>query len=208
MGLFMSPQRRILAVHDISCFGRCSLTVALPIISATGLECTVIPTAILSTHTGGFTGYTFNDMTDDILPIVDHWRSLGLEFDAIYTGFLGSSKQIGIIKEVVDRLKGDGIFISDPAMADCGKMYPLFNMEFASKMATLCSHADIVIPNITEACFMLGIEYHDGPYTEEFITSLLYGLTDMGCGKVVLTGVSFEEGKLGSAAYDPEDGKI
>ena len=204
----MNPQRRVLAVHDISCFGRCSLTVALPIISATGLECTVIPTAVLSTHTGGFTGYTFNDMTDDIIPIVDHWETLGLKFDAIYTGFLGSAEQIGIIKDVVGRLKGDGIYIADPAMADCGRMYPIFDMDFAKEMATLCAKADIVIPNITEACFMLGMEYREGPYTEDFIMSLMKGLCDMGCRKVVLTGVYFEEGRLGSATYDSETGEV
>ena len=97
----MVQQKRVLAIHDISCVGRCSLTVALPIISATGVECSVIPTAVLSTHTGGFTGYTYRDMTEDIVPIVDHWMTLGLGFDSIYTGFLGSREQIEIVKDTI-----------------------------------------------------------------------------------------------------------
>ena len=200
-------KKRVLAIHDISCFGRCSLTVALPIISATGVECTVIPTAVLSTHTGGFTGYTFRDMTDDIEPIVDHWESLGLGFDAIYTGYLGSARQIDIVKDVVRRFGKDAVFIADPAMADNGKMYPLFDMEFAERMGSLCAMADIVVPNITEACFMLGREYKEGPYTPEYILDLMKALAEKGSKKVVLTGVYFEEGKLGAATYDSETSK-
>lgn len=200
-------KKRVLAIHDVSCFGRCSLTVALPIISATGVECTVIPTAVLSTHTGGFTGYTFRDMTDDIEPIVDHWESLGLGFDAIYTGYLGSVRQIDIVKDVVRRFGKDAVFIADPAMADNGKMYPLFDMEFAERMGSLCAMADIVVPNITEACFMLGREYKEGPYTPEYILDLMKALAEKGSKKVVLTGVYFEEGKLGASTYDSETSK-
>lgn len=204
---FMTHQTRVLAVHDISCFGRCSLTTALPIISATGLECTVMPTAVLSTHTGGFTGYTFRDMTEDIIPIADHWETLDLKFDAIYTGFLGSSEQIGIVKELFSRFGNGALKVADPAMADNGKMYPIFDMEFAKDMGSLCAQADIIVPNITEACFMLGKEYVKGPYTPDFIKGLMMELCDMGAKKVVLTGVYFEEGKLGAATYDSETTK-
>ena len=201
----MVQQKRVRAIHDISCVGRCSLTVALPIISATGVECSVIPTAVLSTHTGGFTGYTYRDMTEDIVPIVDHWMTLGIGFDAIYTGFLGSKQQIEIVKDTISRLSDDRtLAIVDPAMADNGKMYPIFDMEFAKEMAGLCAKADIIVPNITEACFMLGKEYVQGPYKPEFITGLMKALCDMGCRKVVLTGVYFEEGKVGAATYDSE----
>ena len=201
-------QKRILAINDISCFGRCSLTVALPIISATGLECTVIPTAVLSTHTGGFTGFTFRDMTDDIIPIVDHWKTLDLKFDGIYTGFLGSPEQVDIVLEAIEKVDTEGLIIVDPAMADGGKMYSIFDMDFPKKMAKLCAIADITVPNITEACFMLGREYVPGPYTKEFIEDLMKDICAMGAKKIVLTGVYFEEGKLGAATYDSETGEI
>ena len=204
----MTHQNRVLAVHDISCFGRCSLTTALPIISATGLECTVMPTAVLSTHTGGFTGYTFRDMTEDILPVADHWQTLDLKFDAIYTGFLGSSEQIEIVKELFRRFGKGALKVADPAMADNGKMYPIFDMQFAKDMGTLCGEADIIVPNITEACFMLGREYVEGPYTTEFIEGLMKDLCAMGAKQVVLTGVYLEEGKLGAATYDSETSEI
>ena len=204
----MEQQKRVLAVHDISCVGRCSLTVALPIISATGVECSVIPTAILSTHTGGFTGYTYRDLTEDIVPIVDHWKTLDLGFDAIYTGFLGSREQIEIVKDTIGRLRTDKtLAVIDPAMADNGKMYPIFDMAFAKEMGTLCALGDIIVPNITEACFMLGREYTEGPYTPEYIIGLMKDLCAMGAKKVVLTGVYFEEGKLGAATYDSETSK-
>ena len=202
----MVHQKRVLAVHDISCVGRCSLTTALPIISATGLECSVLPTAVLSTHTGGFTGYTFRDMTDDIIPVADHWQTLGLKFDSIYTGFLGSLEQIEIVKELFNRFGNGSLKVVDPAMADNGKMYAIFDMEFARNMGSLCAMADIIVPNITEACFMLGREYVTGPYTKEFIEGLMSDLCDMGAKKVVLTGVYFEEGKLGAATYDSDTG--
>ena len=202
----MVHQKRVLAVHDISCVGRCSLTTALPIISATGLECSVLPTAVLSTHTGGFTGYTFRDMTDDIIPVADHWQTLGLKFDSIYTGFLGSLEQIEIVKELFNRFGDGSLKVVDPAMADNGKMYAIFDMEFARNMGSLCAMADIIVPNITEACFMLGREYVTGPYTTEFIEGLMSDLCDMGAKKVVLTGVYFEEGKLGAATYDSDTG--
>ena len=204
----MVSQKRVVAIHDISCIGRCSLTVALPIISATGVECSVIPTAVLSTHTGGFTGYTYRDMTEDITPIVDHWVSLGLTFDSIYTGFLGSREQIEIVKETISRLRRpDTLAVVDPAMADNGKMYPIFDMAFAKEMASLCAVADVIVPNITEACFMLGKEYKEGPYTPDYILGLMKDLCAMGAKKVVLTGVYYEDGMLGAATYESETGK-
>ena len=148
----MSAQKRVAAIHDISGFGKCSLTVALPIISAAGIETTIMPTAVLSTHTGGFTGYTYRDLTGDLRAIAEHWKSLELHFDAIYSGFLGSFEQIDIVKDFIDMFRADGnITVVDPAMADNGQMYSLFNMEFAKAMASLCAKADIVVPNITEA---------------------------------------------------------
>ena len=201
-------QKRVAAVHDISCFGRCSLTAALPILSATGIETSVIPTAILSTHTGGFTGFTVRDLTDDILPVARHWKSLNLGFDAIYTGYLGSAEQIDIVTELFGMFRTwDNLIYVDPVMADNGVMYPAFDKAFAVGMARMCAKADVVIPNITEAVFMLGEEYAEGPYTRDYIEGLLRRLAGLGPRKVFLTGVYFNEKELGAAAYDRVSGE-
>lgn len=204
----MNRQKRIVAIHDISCFGRCSLTVALPIISAAGIETSIIPTAVLSTHTGGFTGFTYRDLTEDILPIVKHWKSLNLEFDAIYTGFLGSFDQIDIICEVIDLLKTpDNLIIVDPVMADHGQLYKIFPSNFPQGMKKLCQKADIIVPNITEAAFLLDEPYKEGPYQPEYIEKLLKNLSQLS-DQVVLTGVYFDDENLGAAAYDKKTDKI
>lgn len=202
------PQKRVLAIHDISCFGRCSLTVALPILSAAGIECTSLPTAVLSTHTGGFEGFTYRDLTADILPISDHWKTLDLKFDAIYTGFLGSFEQIDIMKEMFERHGKDALKVVDPVMADNGQLYAIFPETFPSGMASLCEKADVLMPNITEATLMLGEPYIEGPYSHEYIEDLLKKLAAMGPRKIILTGVFYEEGKLGAATYDAETGAI
>lgn len=199
----------MVAINDISGFGKCSLTVALPIISACGIETVCMPTAVLSTHTGGFTGYTYRDLTEDMVPITKHWKSLELKFDAIYSGFLGSKDQIEIVKSFIDTFNSpDTAVIVDPAMADYGKMYAIFDMDFAAKMATLCAKADIILPNITEAAFMTGEEYVDGVLTEDYVERLIDKLIAMGAGGVVLTGVSFEDSKLGAACFMKGDSKI
>ena len=200
-------QKRVAAIHDISGFGKCSLTVALPIISAAGSECAVIPTAVLSTHTGGFKDFTFRDLTEDILPIAEHWRREGIRFDAIYTGYLGSFEQIDLVCKVIDILRDeDTLVVVDPVMADHGKLYPIFPDNFPDGMKKLCAMADIVIPNLTEACLMLGIEYKDGVFTEEYVREILEGLLAIGAKTPVLTGVYFDEQKLGAACL--ENGEI
>lgn len=201
-------QKRAAAIHDISCFGKCSLTVALPILSAAGIETPVIPTAVLSTHTGGFTDYTYCDLTNEIDPITKHWQSLDLKFDAVYSGFLGSKEQIDLVCNFLDAFdKGDCLTLVDPAMADNGQMYVVFDMAFAEEMKRLCARADIIIPNMTEACFLLGEPYKEGPYTKEYIEETLKGLHDLGPNKIVLTGVHFDSEKLGAACYDAETGE-
>lgn len=198
-------QKRVVAAHDISCVGRCSLTVALPILSAVGLETSVLPTAILSTHTGGFQGYTYRDLTEDIIPIVEHWKTLDLRTDAIYTGYLGSFEQLDIINRVFDMLATDDtVILIDPVMADNGVLYSGFSADFPKGMAKLCSRADIIVPNLTEAALMLGEEYVGGGYDRAYIEGLLKRLSRLGPKKTVLSGVSFEKGKLGAAAYDAE----
>ena len=148
-------QKRVLAVNDISCVGRCSLTVALPVISAGGMECSVLPTAVLSTHTGGFSGFTYRDLTADIRPAAEHWKSLGLRFDALFTGYLGSFEQLRIVSSVIDLFRSpDNLVLVDPVMADNGEFYSHFSYDFADGMAGLCRKADIITPNLTEAAFL------------------------------------------------------
>ncbi len=192
--------KRILTIQDISCFGQCSLTVALPILSACGMETVIIPSAVLSTHTGGFTGFTFRDLSDDIPKIATHWKSEGIDFDAMYTGYLGSEKMIDMVRDIFKTLgKDECVKIVDPAMADHGKLYYGFDEAYASAMTRLCKDADIVLPNITEACFMTGIEYKE-QYDEEYIKMLLDALTGIGMKTVILTGVSYDNETTGVVA--------
>ena len=173
--------KRVVSIQDISCLGKCSLTVALPIISAMGVETCVVPTAVLSTHTGGFKNFTFHDLTQEIDPISDHWANENIHFDAIYTGYLGSFEQIDLVGKFFDRFGGDGTLVyADPAMADNGVLYPGFTPEFAKKMGELCGKADVIVPNLTEASFMLGIDYVGDDYDEAYIKKLLKDLTGLG----------------------------
>lgn len=199
-------QKRCLSIQDISCMGRCSLTVALPIISAAGIETVIIPTAVLSNHTAGFKSWTFNDMTDDILPIVAKWKEYRHNFDAIYTGYL-APKQVPIISKLFDELRDENTTILvDPAMADSGKMYPGFDLNFARQMADLVAKSDITVPNLTEAAFMLGEEYVGRNYDKKYISDTAKKLADLGPKYVVLSGISFEEGKVGVYTYEKQTG--
>lgn len=196
-------QSRVLTVQDISCFGKCSLTVALPIISAMGVETCIIPTAILSTHTGGFTGYTWRDLSEDIPKIAKHWKGLDIKFNAISTGYLGSFEQIGMVKDLFSDFGEGAIKLVDPVMGDNGKLYTGFTTEFAHEMASLCAQADVIVPNMTEACYMLDIPYESGPYDEEFIKDILVKLTKLGAPVAVMTGVVLKSApdKQGVMAY-------
>lgn len=201
--------KRIVSIQDISCVGKCSLTVALPIISAMGVECGILPTAVLSVHTA-FKSFTFDDLTDQIDPISKSWIDNDIDFDAIYTGYLGSFEQLELVSRFFDEHKDDGTLIFvDPAMADNGMLYKGFTPEFARAMGTVvCSKADIIDPNITEAAFMLGAEYkEDGSYDEDYVRELLQGLVALGPKKVVLTGVSLEPGSCGVYGLDGQTGE-
>ena len=194
---------KILTIQDISCVGQCSLTVALPIISAFGVETCILPSAVLSTHTYGFSGYTFRDLTDDIPAIIKHWQKENISFDAIYTGYIGNKKQIDYILEMNEKLSTkDSLLIVDPAMADYGKLYYGFDLAFVEEMKKLVKNADYVLPNITESAFLLGEEYIEKNHTKEYIEKLCVGLYNLGAKKVVLKGVSFDEDTLGVATYD------
>ncbi|MDO5296350.1 MAG: pyridoxamine kinase [bacterium] len=191
------PYRRVLTIQDISCVGQCSLTVALPILSACGLETVILPSAVLSTHTAGFSGFTVRDLTDDMPAIKAHWQKENIRFDAFYTGYLGSTKQIDYVSDIMKTLGNSGApKIVDPAMADFGKLYPAFDMPYVAKMSELCAQADIILPNITEACFLTGMDYRE-EYDQAYIEELIAKLTQLGTRTVVLTGVSYHPDKLG-----------
>lgn len=195
--------KRILSIQDISCLGKCSLTVALPIISAMGVETCIIPTAVLSTHTM-FSGFTFKDLTDQIEPITAHWKASQIDFDAIYTGYLGSLDQIDLVMRIFDDFgSGDNQIVVDPVIGDNGKIYPALNMEFAQGMKKLCSKADIILPNLTEAALMTGREYRD-IYDEAYVKDMLKALAELGAGVSVLTGICLCEDKMGIMGYDRE----
>ncbi len=197
--------KRILTIQDISCVGQCSLTVALPILSACGLETAILPSAVLSTHTGGFTGYTFRDLTDDMPAIAAHWKEEGIDFDCVYTGYLGSAKQIAYVMDIMNNLLKQGASkIVDPAMADNGKLYYGFDEAFVQEMKKLCSVADYILPNITEACFLTHHEYKEH-YDESYVKSLLAELSDICKGTIILTGVSYNEDTTGVVVYDGKD---
>ena len=165
--------KRILIIQDISCVGKCSLTVALPIISAFGVEASVLPTAVLSTHTA-FKGFTFRDLTCDMQDICNHWKEQNIEFDALYTGYLGSFEQLEIVNNIFNDFKNnDNFILVDPVMGDNGKLYPGFDQKFADAMAKLCKNADIIVPNLTEASFMLHEDYISNGYNEEYVKYLL-----------------------------------
>lgn len=189
--------KRILTIQDISCVGQCSLTVALPILSACGLETAILPSAVLSTHSVGFRDFTFRDLTEDIPAIQHHWQQEGIRFQAVYTGYLGSARQIEMVKDICrNLLVPGGKKIVDPAMADRGELYPVFDMDFVQEMKKLVGEGDIVLPNITEASLLTDTEYRE-EYDEEYICGLVAGIHRLGAGTVVLTGVSYDAQSTG-----------
>ena len=199
--------KKILTIQDISCVGQCSLTVALPIISACGVETCVLPSAVLSTHTAGFKGYTFRDLTDDMPDIRAHWEKEGIKFDAIYTGYLGSTKQIDYVKDIFASGSTEGtVTIVDPAMADNGKLYPAFDEEYVEAMKGLCASADFIVPNMTEAALLAGMHYEDGE-DRRYVDKVMDKLIEMGCKNIILKGLPSKNGNyIGILMY--VDGKM
>lgn len=199
---------RMAAVHDLSGMGKCSLTVALPIVSATGVECCCIPTALLSTHTGGcLTGWTFTDLSGDIVPIARHWHDMALKFDAVYSGYLASEAQGRLLEQAIDLIAGeDTHIIVDPAMADNGNYYANLDVRMTECFRRLIKRADIITPNITEACFLTDTPYRAGGHDEKFVTELIDKLSELGPDFVAITGVSPERGKVGIVARDNKTG--
>lgn len=193
--------KKILTIQDISCYGQCSTTVALPILSAYGIETAILPSAILSTHTSGFKNFTVLDLTDEMPKIINHWKQENIKFDALYTGYIGDERQFDLILECKKNLLNkNAIFFVDPAMADHGKLYPALNEEIILGMKKISKLADYIIPNVTEAAFLTDTKYEE-IYSEEFINLLLYRLKELGAKKIFLTGVC-KENKLGVIYYD------
>ncbi|MBQ7368505.1 MAG: pyridoxamine kinase [Clostridia bacterium] len=181
---------RVLAINDISCIGKCSLSVSLPIISACGVTCDVLPTALLSTHTGGFEGYTFCELTGEIPKILVHWKTLGEKFEFIYSGYLGSVEQIALVSQIKkDFLKDNGKLIVDPVMGDDGTLYAGFTQTFVEKMRELCCEADYILPNLTEACALAGVPY------PHFSREAFEKLAEI-CPHPIVTGIHEGNGEL------------
>lgn len=203
----MSETIKILTIQDVSCFGQCSITVALPVVSAFGIETAILPSAVLSTHTSGFTDYTVRDLTQDLPAIQKHWESEGIYFDAIYTGFIASAEQLGYIKDIIDsRLKPGGIVFVDPAMADMGEFYNGFDQEFADKMGELCKLGDYILPNTTEACYILHKPWKEN-FSKEEMLEMAKELQDYTKRYVVLKGYCSED-QMGMIVLDKQESTV
>lgn len=203
----MEQLKRVIAINDISCFGKCSLTVALPVISAFGVEAVPLPTAILSTHTGGFSGFTCLDMTEEMKKIIAHWKTLAFKCNAIYTGYFTCTEQVDIAIDFInDAAEDDTLVLVDPVMGDNGYLYTGFDEAFAKDMARLCGIADVITPNVTEAFLLAGMEYTP-VQSREYIEECLEKLGDTGCGKCVITGVRTDEANIGYICRDYKLGK-
>ena len=201
----MNDTIKILTIQDISCYGQCSITVALPIVSAFGIETAILPSAVLSTHTAGFTDFTVRDLTEDLPEIRKHWEKEEIYFDAIYTGFIASIEQLDYIKDIIDsRLKPGGIVFVDPAMADHGEFYNGFDQEFADKMGELCKLGDYILPNTTEACYILHKPWKE-EFTREEMLKMADELSQFTKRHVILKGDTNEDDKLGMVVLDKKE---
>lgn len=197
-------QKQVLAIHDLSCVGRCSLTVALPVLSAAGLHVSVLPTALLSTHTGEFTGYTNLDLTQEMAKIYAHFQTLPLRFDGLYSGFLGSWEQLALVEDVFAHYRRAGtLLLVDPVMADHGKLYATYTETLARDMGRLCRQADVIVPNLTEAAILLEASYREQPSFPQVEAMLRALHKRYGCRQAVITGI-LRDGLLGAAAYDAQ----
>ena len=197
--------KKVLTMQDISCYGQCSITVALPIISAWGYETAILPSAILSTHTSGFKNFTVHDLSNEIPKIINHWKNEGIKYDAFYVGYLGEVGHVDLVIQIKNELLNkDSVFVLDPVMGDDGKLYPAFNMDYVKAIRRLIKEADIILPNLTEACFLTDTPYKTS-YDEEYIKDIVIKLIVLGAKKVVLTGIAFEKEETGVFVYDGND---
>ncbi len=197
----MQKQKRVIAINDISSFGKCSLSVAISILSAAGLETCALPTAVLSAHTG-FKGYTFCDLTNNILPAASHWKELGLSFDGIYSGYLGSKEQVECVEKIMKDFSFD-IKLVDPVMGDDGVLYDGFDSDFPNEMKKLIKSADVIVPNVTESCLLTGIPYRED-HSKEYIEELIDALKKECSASIVITGINSTTDKISTAVYENE----
>ena len=205
----MEPLKRLAAINDLSGVGKCSLTVTIPVVSATGVECACLPTTVLSTHTCGFTGYTVRDLSQDIVPIAEHWKREGLHFDAICTGYMANPEQADGIEKAVELIRSpDTLRIVDPAMADNGAYYPMLGEPIRDAFRRLIAGADVITPNVTEAALLTGLPYLEPPYSEEYIRQLLDALAALGAKIVAITSVFTPDGLVGNVALDTRTGEV
>lgn len=203
----LKPLKRIAAIHDMSGLGKCSLTVALPVVSATGVECACIPTALLSTHTGEFSDWTLRDLSGEMVPIAEHWRSVGAAFDGIYSGYMASPMQALLLERVIDTIAGeDTMIVVDPVMADNGEYYVNFNSNMCEAFGRLAARAHVITPNVTEAAFLTGTPYRDD-HDIGYIDSLFDGLAAMGPEVIALTGVRPSGNEIGMVVRDRRSGE-
>ena len=200
------PAPRIAAIHDLSCFGRCSLTIALPVLSAMGCQCCPLPTALLSAHTG-ISGFTFLDTTDEMRRISAHWSQLSLHFQAIYTGFLGSAPQISLVEDFLRRFHApDTLLVMDPVMGDHGTPYKTCTPALRQGLRELVAQADVITPNLTEAAILLDIPYHESQTADA--SELVRALSLQGQRSVVLTGYAAAPGQVGALCYDRDTRQV
>ena len=183
-------------MQDISCYGSCSITVALPILNAYGFETAILPSAILSTHTAGFKNFTVLDLKDELPKIINHWQNENIKFDLLYSGYLGDTSHFDILRQIKNNLLNDKLFVLDPVMGDNGKLYPAFNQDYVKKMQEILPITNIIIPNLTEACLLTGVEYKE-TYDFDYIDSIISKLKALGAKDIVLTGISFKKDKTG-----------
>lgn len=204
----MKRTPRVAAIHDLSGFGRCSLTIVMPVLSAMGVQCCPLPTAYLSTHTGGFTGNTFLDMTEELDKAMAHWEQLGLSFQAVYTGFMGNERQMALSAGFIRAAASPGIVVVDPVMGDHGALYRTYTSAMCQAMKRLAEAADIIVPNLTEAALLLDVPYSSlDAATEDGCRRIVDALGLHGRRSVVLTGVSLQAGQTGAACFDRTTGQ-
>lgn len=204
----MTHTKRVLAIHDLCAFGRCSLTAAVPVISAMGIQVCPFPTALFSNN---FTygSFVFSDFTEKMQGFMRQWESLGLHYDAVYSGFLASAEQIAVVEEAIDcfaRRAGHSLVVVDPAMGDDGKLYPTFTPEMVKRMKRLAKKADLITPNYTEACLLLGRGFSAEAPSSDGLEAMCRSLAAGGASQVVVTSVPKSEDEIGVVSFDRETG--
>lgn len=195
-------QKKILALHDLSGFGRSSLVPIISVLSAFGHQCVPLPTAVFSTHMA-IPGWVKSDLTREMHPTIDQYDELGLRFEAVYAGFLGSASQIDSVAEAARRLKAEGgLTLIDPVMGDNGEVYSSYTPEMCTRMRELCAIADLITPNTTEAAILLGRDPASAPQSECEAVEWMQALYEQYGASVVLTGLDYEKGKVGSGCFE------